>query len=57
MEIIKTRAIRTDKNKKYCKYCGTFTVDKKGCANINHERYSKNKDLQGATSERSSGKG
>lgn len=56
METIKTRAIQTDKNKKYCKYCGTFTVYKKGCVNINHECYSKNKDLQGVTSKGSSKK-
>ena len=36
------KAIQTDKNKKYCALCGTFTI-KKGnfCININHMKNKK----------------
>ena len=30
--------IVTDKIKKYCGICGTYTIDKYGCHNINHIR-------------------
>ena len=28
--------VQTDLKKKFCKKCGTYTIDKKGCKNIEH---------------------
>lgn len=36
-EKIKDTAIKTN-NKSYCSICGTYTIDYKGCNNINHNR-------------------
>jgi competence CoiA-like predicted nuclease len=38
---MKIKAIQTDKKKSYCKYCGTWTINKRGCININHNYYQK----------------
>jgi ribosomal protein L32 len=40
-EEMKTKAVRTDKNKTFCEFCGTWTVSKKICMNINHSRNNK----------------
>lgn len=36
---MKTKAVQTDKYKDYCKFCGTWTIGKKGCININHNHF------------------
>lgn len=32
----KQSPVKTDYRKRYCKYCGTFTISRRGCININH---------------------
>lgn len=38
---MKTKSVRTDKNKTFCEFCGTWTVSKRKCININHSRNNK----------------
>lgn len=40
------KAVQTDKNKRYCEYCGTWTINKiNQCINLNHEYMQKRKKV------------
>lgn len=47
---MKIKAVQTDKEKKYCECCGTWTINIKRnkCININHSYFARKKGAKNA---------